>query len=206
MKIAGIDFSINHPSICIYDTETKQCEFLLFPKEKLKGHKGLIDTEVKVVDIQRFDVENGVSITERERLLTNNAIILAECIIQNLPNDLDAIALENLAFSASSNRLAEIAGYQYILRERLMNKFGSNKIYFFAAMTVKARAGSGKFDKTQMIEKFLDKEITGLDLKLQNKLISDITFFKKTKNWIKPIDDIADSYWIASCLEFTLCK
>jgi hypothetical protein len=206
MKIAGIDFSINHPSICIYDTETKDCQFLLFPKEKSKGHKGLNDTEVKIIDIERLDVQNGVSISERERLLTTNAIILAECIIQNLPDGLDAIGLENLAFSASSNRLAEIAGYQYILRERLVNKYGSDKIYFFAAMTVKAKAGSGKFDKNQMIEKFLDKELTGLNLKLQDKLISEISFFKKTKNWVKPIDDIADSYWIASCTHSTLNK
>ena len=206
MKIAGIDFSINHPSICIYDTETLECEFLVFPKERSKGHKGLTDTEVQIIDIQRLDVANGVTTTDRERILTTNAIILAEGIIQNLPDDLDAIGLENLAFSASSNRLAEIAGYQYILRERLVNKYGANKIHFFAAMSVKAKAGSGKFDKNQMIEKFLDKDLTKLKLKLYDKLESDITYFKKTKNWIKPIDDIADSYWIAICTNSTIDK
>lgn len=206
MKIAGIDFSINHPSVCLYDTETLDCSFLVFPKERSKGHKGLSDTEVQIIDIQRLDVANGVSTTDRERILTTNAIILAECIIQNLPDDLDAIGLENLAFSASSNRLAEIAGYQYILRERLINKYGANNIYFFAAMSVKAKAGSGKFDKNQMIEKFLDKELTGLNLKLYERLSTELTFFKKTKNWIKPIDDIADSYWIAKCISSTIEK
>jgi len=206
MKIAGIDFSINHPSVCIYDTITKECSFLVFPKEKSKGHKNLQDTEVSIIDIQRLDVQNGTSVTERERVSTTNAIILSECLIQNLPPDIDAIGLENLAFGASSNRLAEIAGYQYILRERLVNKYGSNNVYFFAANTVKAKAGSGKFDKNQMIEKFLDVELTGLNLKLYDKLNSEITYFKKTKNWIKPIDDIADSYWIAKCTESTLCK
>lgn len=205
MKIAGIDFSINHPSVCIYDTETKECSFLIFPKEQSKGHKNLQDTEVKIIDIQRLDVQNGTSTTERERLSTTNAIILSECLMQNLPPDIDAVGLENLAFSATSNRLAEIAGYQYILRERLVNKYGSNNIYFFAANSVKAKAGSGKFDKNQMIEKFLDSELTGLNLKIQEKLKTDISYFKKTKNWIKPIDDIADSYWIAKCTESTLC-
>ena len=206
MKIAGIDFSINHPSVCLYDTKTLECTFLVFPKERSKGHKGLCDTEVKIIDIQRLDVANGVSVTDRERILTTNAVILAECNIQNLPDDLDAIGLENLAFSASSNRLAEIAGYQYILRERLINKYGANNVYFFAAMSVKAKAGSGKFDKNQMIEKFLDKELTGLDLKLYERLSTDLIFFKKTKNWIKPIDDIADSYWIAKCVSSSIEK
>jgi hypothetical protein len=201
MKIAGIDFSINHPSICIYDTESKECSFLIFPKEKSKGHNNLQDTEVTTIDIQRFDVQNGMTTTDRERLSTTNAIILSECIMQNLPEGLDIIALENLAFSASSNRLAEIAGYQYILRERLVNRYGSTNIYFYAAMSVKARAGSGKFDKNKMIETFLDKELTGVNLKIQDKLTNEITFFKKTKNWIKPIDDIADSFWIAKCAE-----
>lgn len=204
MKIAGIDFSINHPSVCVYDTITKECSFYIFPKEKTKGHGNLSDTEVNIIDIQRFDVANGLSTTDRERLSTVNAIILSQSIIENLPDDIEAIAIENLAFSASSNRLAEIAGYQYILRERLMNKYGSTNLYFFAAMSVKARAGSGKFDKNQMIERFLDKEFTGINLKIQDKLQAEIQFFKKTKNWIKPIDDIADSFWIAKCLEFTL--
>lgn len=206
MKIAGIDFSINHPSVCIYDTSNKECSFLIFPKEHSKGHKNLQDTEVSIIDIQRLDVQNGTSVTERERVSTTNAIILSECLVQSLPPDIDAVGLENLAFGASSNRLAEIAGYQYILRERLVNKYGSNNIYFFAANTVKAKAGSGKFDKNQMIEKFLDVELTGLNLKLYDKLNSEITYFKRTKNWIKPIDDIADSYWIAKCTESTLCK
>lgn len=201
MKIAGIDFSINHPSICIYDTETKECSFLIFPKEKTKGHNNLQDTEIKIIDIDRFDVQNGMTTTDRERLSTTNAIILSECIIQSLPNDIDIVALENLAFSASSNRLAEIAGYQYILRERLINKYGSQNLFFFAAMSVKARAGSGKFDKNKMIESFIDKEHSGVSLKIQDKLIEEITYFKKTKNWIKPIDDIADSFWIAKCAE-----
>lgn len=204
MKIAGIDFSINHPSICVYDTESKECQFYVFPKEKTKGHSNLKDTEVNVVDIQRYDVANGLSSTERERLSTLNAIILAEGIMKALPDDIEAVALENLAFSASSNRLAEIAGYQYIFRERLTNRYGTNNLYFFAAMSVKAKAGSGKFDKNQMIEKFLDREVTGVSLRIQDKLENEIQFFKKTKNWIKPIDDIADSFWIAKCLEFVL--
>ena len=57
MKIAGIDFSINHPSVCIYDTSTKECSFLVFPKERSKGHKNLQDTEVSIIDIQRLDVQ-----------------------------------------------------------------------------------------------------------------------------------------------------
>jgi hypothetical protein len=205
MKIAGIDFSINHPSVCIYDTSTKECSFLVFPKERSKGHKNLQDTEVSIIDIQRLDVQNGTSTTDRERVLTTNAIILSECLVRHLPPDIDVVGLENLAFGASSNRLAEIAGYQYILRERLVNKYGSNNIYFFAAMSVKAKAGSGKFDKNQMIEKFLDSELTGLNLKLHDKLRNELPFFKKTKNWIKPIDDIADSYWIAKCTESIVC-
>jgi hypothetical protein len=72
-------------------------------------------------------------------------------------------------------------------------------------MSVKAKAGSGKFDKNQMIEKFLDSELTGLNLKLHDKLRNELPFFKKTKNWIKPIDDIADSYWIAKCTESIVC-
>jgi hypothetical protein len=204
MKVAGIDFSINHPSICVLDTETRECQFYIYPKEKTKGHSNLQNTEINIIDIQRFDVANGLLSTERERLSTLNAMILAEGIINSLPEDIDAVALENLAFSASSNRLAEIAGYQYIFRERLMNRYGSQNLYFFAAMTVKAKAGSGKFDKNQMIEKFLDKDLTKVDLRIQDKLQSEIQFFKKTKNWIKPIDDVADSFWIATCLESTL--
>ena len=87
-----------------------------------------------------------------------------------------------------------------------INKYKSTNLYFYAAMSVKARAGSGKFDKNKMIEAFVDKEHSGVNLKIQDKLIDEITFFKKTKNWIKPIDDIADSFWIAKCAESNYAK
>jgi hypothetical protein len=197
-KVAGIDFSINHPSICIYDQKDKTCNFKVFPKEKTKGHKNL--QYVDIVDVKRFDVENGMDVSDRERLLTINAIILADSIINYLPNDLDAIGLENMAFSASSNRLAEISGYQYILRERIINKYGTQKLYFYAANSVKATAGSGRFDKNQMIDSFINSLNEDVEIPLQKYLIDNIEIFRKTKNWIKPIDDIADSFWVSKCV------
>lgn len=200
MKIAGIDFSINHPAVCIIDTVTNDVEFLVFPKERSKGHNHLEDTEVRIIDVHRLDVVDGTNSTDRERLSTNNAMILASSLVKSLPDDLDAIGIENLAFSATSNRLAEISGFQYILRYMLTEKYGVNNLYFFAANSVKAKAGSGRFDKNQMIEKFLESEVTGHDLKIHKCIRENMGIFKKTKNWSKPIDDIADSYWIARCL------
>lgn len=204
MKIAGIDFSINHPAICIIDLETNAFEFLVFPKERSKGHGLLEGTEVRIIDVDRLDVINGTNTTDRERLTTNNAMILASAVIDALPDDLGAIGIENLAFSATSNRLAEISGYQYILRYMLTQKYGVNNLYFFAASTVKAKAGNGRFDKNQMIEKFLESDVTGHALEIHKRIREHAGIFKKTKNWIKPIDDISDSYWIARCLMSSL--
>ena len=69
MKIAGIDFSINHPAICIIDLDQDTYEFLVFPKDRTKGHNFLDGTEVKIVDIHRLDVADGVNTTDRERLM-----------------------------------------------------------------------------------------------------------------------------------------
>lgn len=195
MHIAGIDFSINHPSVCLIRDGVPH-RFLVFPKDLTKGHHALQGTEVEMYAIDRLEVANHVNTTDRERLLINNAMILADAVVRALPDDLDAIGIENLAFSAKGNRLAEIAGYQYILREKLIQKYSVHHLYFFAANTVKAKAGSGRFDKNQMIEAFLNCD---LHLKVTDLLRDQTSLFKKTKNWTKPVDDVADSYWIARC-------
>ena len=84
-----------------------------------------------------------------------------------------------------------------------MNKtFGTENMWIFAPMTVKATAGKGNFNKEKMLEAFMNCD---------DPILLNSKFFQALKNtpeefqnkkgaWVKPIDDIIDSYWVMKTL------
>ena len=65
-------------------------------------------------------------------------------------------------------------------------------------MTVKATAGKGNFKKEQMIEAFMQSDDPILQkCGLYKALNTDPTLFQTKRGvWLKPLDDVVDSYWI----------
>lgn len=176
MKIAGVDFSLNSTGICILDTDTSGYTFYnVYRKLPKKTQKILNSINVQLINHQK--IKNNDEIVK-----IKDGIELTDTIF-NIIRTCNFVGIEGFAFNARGNRLVEIAGYQYLLREKLIINGIPFQIY--PPTTIKKFAGNGRFNKEEMISVFKGENIT---LSEQYKYL-DI----KAK---KPFDDIVDSYYI----------
>jgi len=208
----GIDFSIKSPAVCLRNINGS-INFLSFPRtDVIKEDVELALNRCKVIVIKipkEPSLLKSSSLTERERSSLNDCsneinIILRE--LDHLINDkISAWAIEGFSFASTGNRLAQLSGYQWVFRNVILQHFNlnANHMWVFAPMTVKATAGKGNFKKEDMIEAFLNVEDSGLrETLLWQKMKNEPSLFQNKKGaWLKPIDDIIDSYWVLRTLE-----
>ena len=208
--ILGIDFSIKSAAATL---KSGDCyTFYSYAR------KGVIKEDAKIAfaaaGVQIFESEEEpapskkASIAERERTSVKDALRLipkiTECFV-DLP--IDRWAIEGFSFASTGNRLAQISGYQWVLRwELIKGGLDIDSFYIYSPMTVKATAGKGNFKKEQMIEAFIasDDERLRKTLLWQSLSQSPETFQTKTGKWVKPIDDLCDAYWVLRTLEKNL--
>ena len=198
----GIDFSIKSPAATVL--HNGGYVFYSWQWSTGKVHEALKLVDINVVVPPAPETWVGTEATYKERGFTSEADVLTECIKDTLCTYEAPFAIEGFSFGSTGNRLAQLSGYQFILRYKLAKVFGGlSNFWSFAPMTVKATAGKGNFNKEKMMEAFLNSE---------DPLLAETKFFKALKStpeefqnkkgaWHKPIDDIVDSYWILKTLE-----
>ena len=164
------------------------------------------------VIVNRLDKEKTLpktaNLTLRERSSHDDAHVEVSSImneLQKLDDEIESWAIEGFSFGSTGNRLAQISGYQWLLRHMLSDNYdiGSDAMWVFAPMTVKATAGKGNFKKEDMITAFLASEDPALrETGLWKALTTEPASFQNKKGaWMKPIDDIVDAYWVLRTLE-----
>jgi hypothetical protein len=205
----GIDYSINSPAITTLGEEIK---FYSFPRVKtVKGPimEALIQAGVKIIEVPE-EPKNSTreKVAEFERHYFQDSITQTSVISDNIevePGSL--VAFEGFSFASNGNRLAQISGYQYMLRWRLHSEHSMpvEHLWIFSPMTVKATAGKGNFKKEQMIDAFIASEDPLLQATAFWQTMKNTPEIYQNKNgkWHKPIDDIVDSYWVMKTLEKT---
>jgi len=210
----GIDFSIKSPGITIRDS--RGVTFYAFPrKDTIKE-----DFEITLKDAgvilnslrteSKLPTNATIAMRERSSLVdsiyeTNEIVdVINEAIGCTLGANV-YVGIEGFSFGSSGNRLAQLSGYQWLLRYRLLEEchVPFNNIYVFSPMTVKATAGKGNLKKEGMIAAFLEDADDDLQ---ENRLWVDLQdrpaeFQTKKGLWLKPLDDIIDSYWVMRTLE-----
>jgi hypothetical protein len=184
MAIAGIDYSLCGPCVCVFDGETQdvfgihRCSFyyLTTVKKNARVFDGIIYGEM-------FDDYNH----ECQRYETISDWAVDKVLGCN------QVGLEGYAYGASGRAIFQIAENCGLLKYKLYQQ--GKPIEVISPTAVKKFAtGKGNASKEMMVKSFGEK--TGIDLK---KLISpDRTTISN------PITDIADSYFICSFLHSTL--
>jgi len=210
--IFGADFSIKSPAVCVRYPDGS-LDFLSFPrtdviKEDLEIT--LKECGVLVTKLQKEpSLPKNAILTQRERSSLDDSWTEISAIIEGIKACDDSYVeywgIEGFSFASTGNRLAQLSGYQWLLRHNISLTFGleSKDMWVFAPMTVKATAGKGNFKKEQMIDAFLNDEDPGLrEHPFWKKMTTEPTAFQNKRGaWLKPIDDIIDSYWILRTLE-----
>ena len=183
MKIAGIDYSLTSPAICVYKDENgghfdfDRCVFhYLSNTEKQRqsaAGSGLDNLRAEPYPEWQSEEER------HEKLATWAYNIVQGC---------EEVFLEGYAFATSVQAgvrsMAENTGL-------LKHKMWKNKLKFqtYPPTVIKKFAtGKGNSNKEKMYEAFVDELLTPTDLKEQ--------LTPKAKKIINPISDIVDSYFI----------
>ncbi len=205
--LLGIDFSIKSTAIALKNDN--QYTFYSFARNsvaKPEIFSKLSEVDVIIKTLNDEPSLNKKALTaERERSSLNDMKHLIPHIIETFKDySISQYAIEGFSFGSTGNRLAQISGYQWVLRWEL-NKLGidTENFWTFAPLTVKSVAGKGNFSKEQMIESFVNSEDSLLQtnkfwLTLKN---SPEVFQNKKGVFLKPIDDLIDSWWILKTLE-----
>jgi len=195
----GIDFSIISPAFCIEQND--KIEFFAVQrniKDELKKSFELADVKIYLIDPK---IKPEKNITEIERANSKDAHELTTFIMEKLKDykNISQIAMEGLSFMSRSNIISQFSGYNYVFREKLNQIIPFEKLFVFTPMTVKKIAGKGNFKKEQMIEAFINSNDTSpFHEKLKNE---PETFQSKSGKWLKPVDDLVDSYWVLQTLK-----
>ena len=184
MAIAGIDYSLCGPCVCVFDGSIEdvfgihKCSFYFLTnvKKHAKVYEGIIFGEM-------FDDYNH----ECERYQT-----ISDWAVDKVLG-CDQVSLEGYAYGASGRAIFQIAENCGLLKYKLYQV--GKPIEVLTPTTVKKHAtGKGNASK-ELMGKTFDQD-TGM--KLKNTITPDRTTIGN------PITDIADSYYICSLLHSNL--
>lgn len=215
--IVGIDYSINSPGVCILNDAGIHFGTLARNHvAKPEFFETLRNYNVHTWDHPRYKAIGNSTIDAQG--FTNDAmqqaIALSEmCKTMNQGKgdiDKNIAVFEGFSFGSKGNRLAQLAGYQYVARAQLIQDLiNHNELYVYAPQSVKSVAGAAKRGegKVGMVQRFIEHEdkLPGLEnhpfyiemAKNEDSLLrKKPTKRKPIGDWCKPVDDIIDGYWI----------
>jgi len=199
MIYIGFDFSCNKPACCI--NINGNYHFLVWPLELDKKSIEILATK-DIVVLNRDRIEAGTTSSEKFRVHVTMAGILAEKILKTLEIVLEnkteniKIAFEGSSFGSKGDAGLQLAGYRYILMDKLGKLYGLENIYTYAPLTIKSIAGCASKDKKgkdSMIKALSEQNI---DHEFIKTLRDNSQSLKKKTNFVSCVDDIADSFWI----------
>jgi hypothetical protein len=206
--IFAFDFSCNKPAMTSYINGV--INFYVWPSEiDDKSYDRLTSCDV-IIHNRNLEKIKEKSLDQHELILehTHRAIDLSNIILDlidylvhenNIDKDDVIIANEGFAFSAKGDAALQLAGYKYILMERLIDR-GYKNLKTYSPITIKKTAGCSKkgLGKDAMIEAMSRQDD---DHHLINILKNDPDYLKKKSNYVLCMDDIADSYWnLKTCI------
>ena len=180
--LAGIDYSITSPAVCIHPNqenwEPSKCKFLFFSILKKYKNGDIINDVFRVAKLQPTDIERTKRYGSNARLVVN---FLTSYDVSN-------VAIEGYSFASQSSNLMQMGENGGILRY-ILNFVQIPYIEPPPSQIKSFATNNGRSDKIAMGEQF-EKE-TGYDLR---------QIFNRKSYDSNPVSDIADAYFICKFL------
>lgn len=184
MIIAGIDYSLCGPAICLYkQSDAKRfcysdCSFFFLTDNKRQS-------EIRTTNIFGERLTDWDSSEQRYETIADWALdIVMGC---------SHIAVEGYAYAATSNRIFQVAENTGLLKYKLY-QLGVPVTVIPPTDVKKFATGKGNADKNAMYTAFLHE--TGANIKA--------LLTPKREECVSPVSDIVDSYYICKRLFSTL--
>ena len=210
MNFITIDFSLNSPGICVFNSNTEQYHFISYlkrtgTKKAIKMQEDLALMEGVTLVFQP-DWETHVGYSSVELAKIKRYDIMSNDIIELITKHIDKedtfkIAFEGVSYgsSAGTNNIIDMAAAASILKIKLLKYFKPKDILTIAPSTIKKHAGKGNMNKLALWEVFINNS-TG------EKFLEGTNFwqFAKTvefgKSIPKPFDDLVDAFYLNSLM------
>jgi hypothetical protein len=220
MIYVAIDFSLNSPAFCTFNTENKKFKWSSLTRserspESLKKSKdkpfyildGISDFNLIFLDKKNLPEEYS----EKERVKIDYFQELVNLLWSEISKDIENqsevyFAMEGLSFASNGNALIDISMATALIRKKIVDNVGSQNFYVYSPTSIKKFAKKGNAKKDELYNAIIEKEIQGTNFSILTNVLN-----QNRENWItksgtvnKPLDDIIDSAWICLYLMHNL--
>ena len=209
MNLVTVDFSLNSPGICIWQSNTNRYHFISYlkPNSGTKAEQRRqeeIDTFADVSLIDQPDWKASVgdySKNEFAKIIRYKTT--AEHLIKLITGITQTTEDYHIAFEGSSygskmgtNNIIDMAAGAAILKEQMISKLEVKNLLTVAPTTIKKHAGKGNMNKAALWMAFLNNVCESPELAnspLYKYCVSEIGEVKKVP---KPFDDLVDAWFL----------
>lgn len=209
MNLVTVDFSLNSPGICIWQSDTNRYHFISY----LKPNSGTKAEQRRQEEIETFsDVSlihqpdwkasvGDYSKNEFAKIIRYKTT--AEHLIKLITGITQTTEDYHIAFEGSSygskmgtNNIIDMAAGAAILKEQMISKLEVKNLLTVAPTTIKKHAGKGNMNKAALWMAFLNNVCESPELAnspLYKYCVSEIGEVKKVP---KPFDDLVDAWFL----------
>lgn len=217
MFFIGIDFSINSPGICII--HNNQCHWISNTiGAKTKSDQAYVERVKACSDVtyllfdgeeQSQDSIDTYSENEYRKIVRyiGRAKHIKQIILSKLEelgyttDDMLHFGFEGFSYGSNTNNIIDIAIATGFLKSELISQFGAKMtLNVMAPGTIKKYAGSGRYNKKEMYEVFVENRHE--DVKLASSEFWTLSqSLRGLKKLPKPTDDLIDAYFVVNALK-----
>ena len=209
IKIIGVDYSLNSPAFCILSDEgnmwgslhrTDKDVHKMIAKPKSPFNVLGSDPHFKFSFLSRRKPEGEYYECERMKLETFEEI--SEGFFSLFEDQIDEntyVFMEGISFGSPGNSLIDISMSTAMVRLKIKNAVGHDRMFIFSPSSIKKFAVKGNAKKDELYNALIEKHIENEGLKpLVANLKQNIgDWVKGSKNVETPCSDIVDATWIA---------
>ena len=210
LNLVTVDFSLNSPGICIWQSDTNRYHFISY----LKPNSGTKAEQRRQEEIEQFpdvslihqpDWKASVGdYSKNEFAKIKRYITTADHIIAIITGITQTKQDYHIAFEGSSygskmgtNNIIDMAAGAAILKEQMISKLEVKNLLTVAPTTIKKHAGKGNMNKLALWQAFLDNVCESDELAsshLHKYCVNEIG--GEVKKVPKPFDDLVDAWFL----------
>lgn len=210
MNYVSVDFSLNSPGICIFNTESNTHHYISYVKpglgtkkeQKLQEDISIL-SDVTLVYQQDWkttfgDYSKNELAKVRRYMATADQIINIILGITKTKNDY-IIAFEGTSYGSKmgTNNIIDMAAGAAILKEQMISQLHVKDILTVAPTTIKKFAGKGNMNKLQLFEAY-QQNVNDDPILAQSPLHAMVKNLEIGKKIPKPLDDLVDAYFLVT--------
>jgi hypothetical protein len=209
LNLVTVDFSLNSPGICIWQSSTNRYHFISY----LKPNSGTKAEQRRQEEIETFsDVslihqpdwkasvgdysKNEFAKIIRYKTTADHLIKLITGITQTTEDYYIAFEGSSYGSKMGTNNIIDMAAGAAILKEQMIARLDVKKLMTVAPTTIKKHAGKGNMNKLALWMAFLNNVCESPELAnspLYKYCVSEIGEVKKVP---KPFDDLVDAWFL----------